>query len=507
MLTDRQRKICAAGKPTAKDCIEGVKGLSQDYCLQDEVDALLHDALIPPPKPHTGRLRRPPPKDMRNAGTFSEGRDLINPPTKTKYLELVNDLKETTYASYWKKQTGSSRDSAPFLPEGYNRESVTFGKSTKSKETAHDVFFSVNPILDQELPPHVPGVQSNRNYCESAFDKNKTFGIKYQRSSSVESCLKYDTIYLGKHLSSAINERQAEFKRTNTPKLGLFLARNDNINNVSKGFRFGLQTIRTGETAANCFKYCEINPEKALLYDCLEHLNRVRKCLRKSHPYTVFRTYYLKLKFIDECKTGWLPKNEIYDFCQRNRVFFLPNLIEPLLSVWEAFDGSNVEYETFLRIMNYREPTPGLPKVQDIDKNCLNFRTTYGEMVKPGQEQDNRLRAGLPTARYLDLEYPIAPNGCCKADITVLPEESDALSRISPSIFANFGVTHRDMFAARDQRTVRRVFEASGEKFTDEEFEKVWNEAAKYHSKGIVSFETFRKALSVSNKTNRNHSN
>lgn len=484
-----------------KGGIKGIpeEGILQEYCLEDEVNALLHDAIIPQPKPRTVKRRRPPPNDMRNAGIFSGGWNLINPPSETKFMDLVNDVKETTYASYWNKPLGSSRDITPLLPEEYVRKDVRFGKSTKSEESLYDIIFPVNKCSEQEL--HLVGVRSKLNYSKPAFDENKTFGYRYQRSSSVECCLKYENILLGKNLLSLVDVKQAEHQKATTPKLGLPMTPNDNINSVPEEFRFGLPTKKLKETTASCLNYCKVKPEKAFLHDCLRHLNSVHECLRKSHPHTLFRTYYLKLKFMDECKTGWLPREEIYDFCNRNRIFFQPNFIEPLLSMWSIFDGSNIQYETFIRVLNYREPSLEFPKLQDIDKNCLDFRTTYGEMVKP---HDNRktggdwtLRAGLPKSRYFDLDYHMVPYRSSDANIIGFPEESHAFSQMVPCTFANYDVTIQDMYATRDQKTIRRVFEASGEKFTEEKFQKVWSEAEKYHSKGVVCYETFRKALSV----------
>lgn len=495
-VVDRQPTVCAAGKPTTRGTKKGVKCLLQKYSLEDAVDAFLHDSNIPALKPSTGRQRGPPLKDTRNSGIYSEGWDLINPPTKTKFMEIVNDLKETTFASYWNRPIGSSRDITSLLPKGYGRKGVRFGKTTKSDESLYDVIFPVNPCSDQELHSHMPGIQSNRNYYKPAYDENKTFGYKCPKSSSVEFCLKHENMSLGKYLSSPIDVIQAEYAEAATPRLGCSLSPNDNINNLPKGFTFGLQTTKTETT---CMSFCKINPEKALLHDCLAHLNRVRKYLRGSHPHTLFRTYYLKMKFMDKYKTGWLPKDEVYDFCKRNRIYLVHNFIEPLLSTWNAFDGSNIEYETFVRAINYSEQFPELPKIQNIGKSCIDFRTTYGEMVKPRQVQDNRLRAGRPTPRHLDLDYPNLPYSRSNADIIPVPKDSHAFSQMTPSILTNIGVTYRDMYTSRDKKTVRRVFEASGEKFTDHEFGKIWNEAVKYHSKGVVCYETFRKALSVSN--------
>lgn len=118
-------------------------------------------------------------------------------------------------------------------------------------------------------------------------------------------------------------------------------------------------------------------------------------------------------------------------------------------------------------------------------------------MNKPGQKVDVRLRAGLPSGRYFDLDYPVTPDMCVRAHRIYLPHETDMKCCIEPSIFSNLGVTHRDLYAVRDPQTVRKVFEAAKQKFTDEQFNSVWDEAKKYSSKGLVCFQTFRQALDV----------
>lgn len=41
---------------------------------------------------------------------------------------LLQDLKETTYASYWNKEVGKVKDEVPGLPAGTSPTEVTFGK-------------------------------------------------------------------------------------------------------------------------------------------------------------------------------------------------------------------------------------------------------------------------------------------------------------------------------------------------------------------------------------------
>lgn len=52
-------------------------------------------------------------------------------PDKTRFQTLINDLKETSYASYWNKNLGKSRDPTAGLPAGMDPIAVTFGKPSE----------------------------------------------------------------------------------------------------------------------------------------------------------------------------------------------------------------------------------------------------------------------------------------------------------------------------------------------------------------------------------------
>ncbi|PZC73380.1 hypothetical protein B5X24_HaOG209647 [Helicoverpa armigera] len=41
---------------------------------------------------------------------------------------------------------------------------------------------------------------------------------------------------------------------------------------------------------------------------------------------------------------------------------------------------------------------------------CLDFSTTYNDMMMPGQEVDTRLRAGLPSGRCMDFRFEGTPS-------------------------------------------------------------------------------------------------
>lgn len=108
--------------------------------------------------------------------------------------------------------------------------------------------------------------------------------------------------------------------------------------------------------------------------------------------------------------------------------------------------------------------------------------------------------AGVPSGRYFDLDFPVTPDNCSKADRACLPHESDVKSCLCPSALTLLHVNHRHMYAKREPEVVRRVFEASGENFTDESFNAIWEEAKKFHSQGWVCYETFRRALEGNKK-------
>lgn len=56
-----------------------------------------------------------------------QSRPVVRPLEKTKFQTLMNDLKETSYDSYWTKALGKTRDPIAGLPDGMDPLTVTFG--------------------------------------------------------------------------------------------------------------------------------------------------------------------------------------------------------------------------------------------------------------------------------------------------------------------------------------------------------------------------------------------
>nr|XP_053615067.1 uncharacterized protein LOC128677926 [Plodia interpunctella] len=265
MFIERDKNVCAAGLPTAQP-EQSVKNNLEHYLMQEEVDALIGDAIKPSPKVISlPPLRRPMPRDMRFAGSFSDGSLLINPPTKSKFQTAIDDIKESCYESYWNKQLGKNRDPTPFLPFGYDLYGTTAGKKTDYKETLYDVVMPKNPIPG-DLPrnKHV-AYQKDRNYCSSSFNPNTVFGMRSnidKRGRNMKCCLLDDRIPLGTSVAKPMNTLQANLVN-NKVKLGVSVAPNDNISRVPKGFAFGKSTeLNPNESAARCLTLCDFNPDR-----------------------------------------------------------------------------------------------------------------------------------------------------------------------------------------------------------------------------------------------------
>ncbi|CAG9795811.1 unnamed protein product [Diatraea saccharalis] len=496
MFIERDQNVYAAGMPSSQPT-SSVSSCLKHYLMEEEVNALISDSIMPSSKPQKlPPLRHLPPKDMRNAGPFSEAATLINPPNKTKFQTLVEDFKETSYTSYWKKAVGKVSDPVPTLPAGFDVMTM-LGNKLPPSEQLYDVVMPKVPLPDKTPISKEPGQKTNRNYCQPSYNPNITFGKKDNvdpRGILVKCCLSYENKYQGTHLKKPINTILSQFQNETQAKLAISLEPNNNITCVPKGHAFG-KLEPPSSHVVECLTTCELNPDRELYLKCLAHLNTLRKFLSKRFDSTFFKRLYLSLKYVDDKKTGWLPKDIIYKYCNDKLIIINPILLEPLLSLWNAFDGSQIEYKIFVNIINFTLVIPELPKIWDIPETCLDFRTTYKEMVKPSQEVDKRGRAGLPSGRYFDKDNPVTPNGYCKADRAYLPDESDARSCLNPSIMTLLGVSHRDMYAKRDQTTVKRVFESAGEKFNDNQFDAIWNNAKKFHSQGWVSFVTFRRSI------------
>lgn len=72
-------------------------------------------------------------------------------PVQTRFQTLINDLKETSYSSYWTKNLGKCVDPTAGLPSGMNPVDVTFGKPSGKGLVCSfymNIYFTAINLLD-----------------------------------------------------------------------------------------------------------------------------------------------------------------------------------------------------------------------------------------------------------------------------------------------------------------------------------------------------------------------
>lgn len=95
------------------------------------MDALKHEANIFDRK-CPFNYKQPKIKNTRHCGVYTNMHTILQQPVKTRFQTLINDLKETTYQSYWDKLEGKAKDATGKLPIYVDPYTTTFGKKNES---------------------------------------------------------------------------------------------------------------------------------------------------------------------------------------------------------------------------------------------------------------------------------------------------------------------------------------------------------------------------------------
>lgn len=102
--------------------------------------------------------------------------------------------------------------------------------------------------------------------------------------------------------------------------------------------------------------------------------------------------------------------------------------------------------------------------------------------------------------------------GQCAADKDHLGDETSAAILVNPSIYTNYGLSHRDffvvrkilvlifivhkvMFQPRKADELQKLFENAGYQFPNNSFEELWKKGVERDKTGLVCVETFKNLL------------
>lgn len=101
--------------------------------------------------------------------------------------------------------------------------------------------------------------------------------------------------------------------------------------------------------------------------------------------------------------------------------------------------------------------------------------------------------------------------GQCAADKDHLGDETTAGCLVNPSIYTNYGLSHRDFFTVnatkkmkthqncrlqpREASVIRKLFENLGYEFPENSFEELWKKGVEIDRTGFVCIETFKNLI------------
>ncbi|KAG5893704.1 hypothetical protein JTB14_017811 [Gonioctena quinquepunctata] len=509
-FTDRSPIICPAGKPsgTSKD---NVATTLMEYDLEDKVSALKHNANIWGENSFKPPLELPPIQNPSFRGTMTEIKPLLNPPVQTRYQTLLEDLKDTTYNSYWHKPLGKGRDQVPGLPKGMILTEVTFGKPSERVTPAKDL---VNPpktpyevLRDSQVAHEMykkthndynPAEQVERGYRSPPFNKDKCFGVtsKYDYRGIWVRCacdwhVKEQVVHVSK--------TQADYLDRVRHQLGKPLAPNHNIDCVPKGHTFGDRAERAFYGVEDLMKDNQYQPcvFKRDFYKWISTLNKFRLQMksRRKNGFD-FDEFYKKSLYWDKKKTGFLPIDTFYELCSCDHITFPKEDIETLLKVMEIMVEDKIKYKKFIDLIDPNKINIHLVPIKDIPEKSLHYVTTNQAASCDYLIIDNSDMpvAGIPSIRS-DMVRPIVPPTGCRADLDNLGEDTSVNALINPSIYTNYGLTYRDFFMPRSAETIRSLFEKIGYNFPHNTFEKIWKEGLEHDQTGLVCVDTFKYLL------------
>lgn len=505
---DRNVLICAAGKTFGGE--ESVAACLQDYRLESQVDAVLHERGVYEHKP-TMNYKLPKLRNFRHAGIYTEAMQAVKLPAKTRYETLINDLKETSYESYWNKLEGRSQDPIAGLPAGMDPILTTYGKptdrTTSVKElvnppkSTYQVLWDSQVGHDMYIKTHNdynPGEQTHRGYLKPAFNANKRFGKRcyYDERGIWVKCA---CNWCNTNPITASNSIQADVKARTQPQLGQVLSPNNNITAVSKGHMFGTRA-RDFYGVEELLKDANCSPcmFKRDFHQWMVYLNQLRIFLKKRFNKFNFSLpdFHDHITHYDKQHTGWVPLKLFYEVCECDGLKYQYKCLEPFFQFCGVIENENINYNDFVYLVDLNKSVPEIIKIEDIPEGSKYYLSTQQSAHCDAMSMDNSgMRvAGVGSVRY-DRLYPAVPAGGCSADLDSLGDETTAEGVINPSIYSNYGLSYRDFFMPRSPDVIKKIFTNIGYEFPKDTFEKLWGIGMERDKTGGVCVDTFKAIL------------
>ncbi|XP_028402808.1 EF-hand domain-containing family member B-like [Dendronephthya gigantea] len=543
-FTDRNPDILAAGKLVGS-------GDSTSDCF-----AVQHKDSVPPmiqkfynttrPEPGKERIHYGKADDSKIAYEITHGvntrpslvaGDLVNPSPKTAFRQTMEDKRESQYLSKKKAPLGKCHDQRPGLPEGVGLYDVAYGIPTLREGKAGDI---INPPKSRKqvdvesgdgkdlykVSHHAYDVAEtyDRKYNWEKVPKTSTFGVETPHDNDgihVKKSLKwlYDT--QSAKAAHIVPKRLEEFRERTQPQLGKVHDPIKDTMNVPPDHTFGV-LFKPDEFGAGDLIHGR-TPDR--YQKGSEHqravLAAIRQHLKKSN-YHSFKDLKSAFLYYDKDKSGKISIDELQTICEYLRLPVEEELLHALILYCDVDGDRQIDYEEFCKFLNWENAfedeleynQKAWPKAQEknktedgvelpdihkttrqIDKAVGGWKTsssTINATVGRHNTQDWK-SFGVPTIRS-DLA---APRIRRISDRTNYGDESDAYGLINPSVYSNHGVHEKDFFQHRTPNEVHRVIDSVGIRMSPEMFDELWKKAASENPQGLVSVNSFKKAMDM----------
>ncbi|XP_051872578.1 EF-hand domain-containing family member B [Pristis pectinata] len=472
---------------------------------------------------------------------------LINPPIRTRVQHIFSDKITAAYPSHRRAPLGKSHNQAPGLPKGLDIYNTTFGKRVikditagelvnppKTRQQIYEESQSGHPLYIVTHNDYNVGEQVDRKYNWSRISKESAFGIEtpyFNDGRLAAKSLRWLTEMQQQKSAMIISKKIDDFREKTHHQVGKVLDPIVDTLKVPPDHTFGV-LLHPDEYGVGDLIYNR-TPTKFRREKDREkgNLTTIRQHLKKTN-FQNFRTLLEAFRHYDKNGDGKIDREELRDVLLQFNLKLDPKLMDELFDYCDVEGVGTINFLEFANFLNWKDKMPlgeteqkiitkgnatndagcGLVAPDDIvpleigssvktlktitrkeDKSNGHYRTSSSliNAVVGSYSPENFRTCGVPTIRT-DLA---APRFRRISDTINYGDEATASGLLNPSIFAQSQVYEKDMFLDRSKEEIKQIFCKAGVDMPRETFEEVWQRAAKKHSKGEVSVETFREVL------------
>ncbi|KAL3281250.1 hypothetical protein HHI36_004463 [Cryptolaemus montrouzieri] len=451
---DRCPVICAAGKSNSPNTT--VRETLLEYPIPDQVEAIKHDLKIFNEKTSNVPDKLSRIENVRHRGQHDRVLNHLMCPKKTRYQQLITDLKETTYSSYWTHPLGKTPDSMSGLPKGIDAMNTTFGHKPPEHISLYEIALpKISPhqvLWDSQINhdkykkiynDYNIGEKIDRNYYKPPYNPNNCAGhkTKYdERGLGVACAMKW----FNPEPISVSSKKQADYWDIHHSKTGESYTPIQVHNIVPKNHTFGKMTPRPMHGMAELLRPgCPPALYKRETLERMASLNMLRQNIKKRFSPTFCLTdLFNKLAYYDQEMTNFIPIKHFYEVMSCLNIRLNRENLEALFENLGIIQTGKIDYRRFVDAlafdMEFEDQLDALP----FDKLFYCSESTAANLDRCFTKDNDKPAAGLSSHRY-DLKVP--PRRGCESERDNLPTD-DVKALLDRSIFIHYNISYRDMF-------------------------------------------------------------